>query len=276
MWLLYEFIRACFLAGAASEPKVQVFGLLGVEAIAFTGLVVLRPFEGQRLNIILVYCLGISKVATTALSATFITAFKLPRIPATVAGIVIIVIHGFLTIAALVAIVVGTVTTYFSMTRNQDTIKPQLWNHMHNRYLQHVELRSHDTSRPRHSGTRSPHEMQTGPYFFVNEVKRLPKVEDEDSEFMHDIKTDPYVPQLSPPSSESHVTIDIPQPRTASIQSQMSHSSLPRRARLHRASWSSQDFRNSTIRTPDLGSRPTSRILIRLNVEANSCDNVDN
>jgi hypothetical protein len=58
--------------------------------------------------------------------------------------------------------------------------------------------------------------------------KRLPKIEDEDSEFMHDIKTDPYAAQLSLPDSESYETIDIPRPRAASIQSQVSYSSLPR------------------------------------------------
>jgi len=232
----------------------------------------LRPFEGQRLNIVLVYCLGFSKVATTALSAIFITDFKFARIPSTVVGIVIIITHGLLTTTALLAIVVSIVTTYFSMTRNQDTIKHKQWNHVRNRYLQHVEFRSHDIPRSRHT-PHTVHEMQTGPYFFVNEVKRLPKVEDEDSEFMHDIRTDAYAPQLSLPESESYGTIDIPRPRAASIQSRMSCSSLPRRARLHRASWSSQGFCNSTIRTPDFGSRPTSRILFRLNAEGNSCEN---
>ncbi|KAF2629662.1 TRP-domain-containing protein [Macroventuria anomochaeta] len=274
VWLLYEFIRACFLAGAAGQPMVQVFGLLAVEVVALLGLIKLRPFEGQRLNVVVVYSLGFSKVVTVALSATFMTRFDLPRIPATVVGIIIIVIHGFLTIAVLVAVIIGAITSYMSITRNQNTIRPKQWNHMRTRYLQHVESRSHDIPRPRHTRARSEHELQSGPYFYVNEVKRLPKVEDEDYVFMHEIKTDPYAPQLSLPESHLYDTIDLPLPRTASIQSQMSLSSLPRRARLHRASWSSQDFCTSTIRTPDFDSRPTSRILHRLNTGTDSCDDL--
>lgn len=275
MWLLYEFIRACFLTGAASQPKIQVLGLLVVEVIAFTRLTVLRPLEGQKLNIILAYCLGFSKIATMALSAAFITEFESPRIPATVIGIVIMAIHGLLTVIHLATIVVGILTTYFSMTRSQNMIRPKQWNHMRNRYLQHVDSRSHDVPRPHNARSPSVHELQARPYFFVNEVKRLPKVEDEDSEFMHEIKTDTYAPQLSLPESESYGAVDIPRPRAASIQSQMTYSSLPRRARPHRASWSSQDFPNSTIRTPDLGNRPTSRILHRLNAEAVSCEKLN-
>lgn len=106
-----------------------------MEVIAFTRLTVLRPLEAQRLNIVFVCCLGFSKVASAALSVMFVTDYKFARIPATVVDSVIIVIHGLLTINALVAAIVGTVTTCFSLTRNHDTIKPKQWKHMRNRYI---------------------------------------------------------------------------------------------------------------------------------------------
>jgi hypothetical protein len=89
---MYEFTRACFLAGASSQALVQVFGLLAVELIVSLGTIYLRPFEGQHLNVVVVYLLGFSNVATNTLSVTFNARFNLARITAAVIGIVIIII----------------------------------------------------------------------------------------------------------------------------------------------------------------------------------------
>ena len=94
LWLVYEFVRACFYGGAAGQPLAQVFGLLVVEAIALITIIQLKPFEGSRLNALMVYILGFSKVAVLALSAAFDARFSLPRIITTVIGVVIIVIQG--------------------------------------------------------------------------------------------------------------------------------------------------------------------------------------
>ncbi|KAF1929355.1 uncharacterized protein M421DRAFT_4502 [Didymella exigua CBS 183.55] len=56
-----------------------------------------------------------------------------------------------LKIVVLASILVGTVTSYLSMTRNQDTIRPKQWNTMCNRCLQHTEFKSHEISYPRRS-----------------------------------------------------------------------------------------------------------------------------
>lgn len=255
VWLVYEFVRACFLAGAAGRPRTQIYGLLAVEFIAFIGLIILRPFEGQRLNLIVIYPLGFSKVATTALSAAFDPSFNIPRIPTTVIGVVIIVIQGILTIIVLIAIVVGAISTYFSLTRNRDKIRPKKWNPTREKYFKHIDSKVLDIPPPPPPVPGPPR----GPYFSVNSIKRVAKIEDEDPEFMAEIAA------ASQPSltSTKHPGLY----RAASVRSQMSNSNLPYGARMHRASWSSRDFSEyeycrrkgtSSTEIPDPESRPRS------------------
>ncbi|KAF2830011.1 TRP-domain-containing protein [Ophiobolus disseminans] len=245
VWLVYEFVRACFLAGASTQPLLQVFGILGVEVVGFIGIVYLHPFQGQRLNVILVYMLGFSKIATTGLSAAFDTKFNLPRIPATIVGIIIIVIQGLLTISLLIAIFIGAITSYFSITRHQETIRPRGWLPTREKYLKRLDDRASDLPRPRPMRVQSVPEVQiqSGPYFSVNQVKRIPKVEDEEEEFSpetHNLSASRLTP------SSGNQAADGEQPpqrsRAASDLSQMSHSAPPRAAGLHRPSWNSQDL----------------------------------
>lgn len=243
VWLIYEFVRACFLAGASGHPMIQVFGLLVVEFIAFIGIIIMRPFEGQRLNIIVVYLLGFSKVATVALSAAFDTRFNLPRIPTTVVGIVIIVIQGVLTIIVMIAIVVGAISTYFSVTRNREEIKPKKWIPIREKYFRHMDRKVLDVPPPPPPPPPMPEEPKE-PYFSVTSVKRMAKVEDEDPEFVAEITGDPTASQSSLTAGQREVMGDraSTRSRAPSIGSQMSYSSLPYGARVHRASWSSRDF----------------------------------
>ncbi|KAF2458372.1 hypothetical protein BDY21DRAFT_420989 [Lineolata rhizophorae] len=217
-WLVYEFVRACFYAGASGHPMTQVFGLLVVEFIAFVAIVAARPFEGQRLNALVVYALGFSKVATVALSAAFDIRFNLARIPTTAIGVVIIVIQGILTILLLVAIAVGAVTSYWSLARNRDAIRPRKWNPWRERFFAHVDRAAADPPRAQREAFRaeererrrrerankngggssigtgdekgilaSARPRPEGPYFSVNSVRRVAKIEDEDEEFMAEI-----------------------------------------------------------------------------------------
>jgi hypothetical protein len=252
VWLVYEFIRACVLAGASSQPLVQVFGLLTVETIAFIGNIYLRPFEGQRLNVVLVYLLGFSKVATTALSATFDNRFNLPRILATVIGIVIMIIHGLLTIAVLIAVVLGVITSYFSVMRNRREMRPRRWTSAREKYFQRINP---SLSGPLVEKRSQPHpiqvepiqDLQEGTYFNVKQVKRMPKVEDEDDEFVQEICNNRSRSQISI-SSEDRTGYDeraLQRSRAASNRSQGLYTALPRAARLHRPSWTSRDFTDS-------------------------------
>jgi len=159
---------------------VQVFSLLAVEFLAFIGIIFARPFEGQRLNVIVVYILGFCKVATVALSAAFDTRWSIPRIPATVIGIIIIVIQGVLTIIVMIAVVVGAVSSYMSVMRNRETMKPKKWIPTRDKYFKHMDFKEQDIPKP--PPPKPELEPPRGPYFSVNSVKRVAKVEDEDAE----------------------------------------------------------------------------------------------
>tara|TARA_R110002003_G_scaffold9_39_gene751 strand:+ start:12786 stop:15218 length:2433 start_codon:yes stop_codon:yes gene_type:complete len=280
VWLVYEFIRASFLAGASGRPLVQVLGLLGVEVVAFLGTMYLRPFEGQRLNVVLVYLLGFSKVSTTALSAAFDTRYNVPRIPATVIGIITIVIQGLLTIIVLVTIVVGAITSYFSITRSREQIRPRRWMPNRQRYFDRIDRQAPDNPQARSVRAKPVQEIEKGPYFSVNQVRRMPKVEDEDVKFLQEIHSN-SVSRLLDSDQILGGSQERPSQRnrSASNQSAISYSALPRAARLHRPSWSSQDFadarRAGRARTMSNtmnsslhdGSRPTSRALPRLDTQ---------
>lgn len=259
LWLVYEFIRACFYGGAAGHALTQVFGLLVVEFIAFIAIIFLQPFEGKRLNLLMVYVLGFSKVATVALSSAFDTRFNLERIPTTIIGIVIIVIQGILTILLMIAIVLGAISSYMSVTRHRNDFKPKKWTRLRNRYLAHIDQASSNqqSSSPPPPPTPMPAEP-TEPYFKVGSVRRQPKIDDRD-DF---IDTEDY--QQSKTSLVQGVMPDGGQSCAQSIRSQPSISKLPYGAKRHRASWSSRDLPQDLGKEPRLypivhsGRNPTS------------------
>jgi hypothetical protein len=204
----------------------------------------------------MVYLLGFSKLATVALSAAFDINFNIKRIPATAIGIIIIVIQGLLTIALLICIVLSAISTYFSLTRNREAIRPRRWMPYRERYYAHVETAASDippAPKPPAPVPELPKEPQ-GPYFSVNSVRRVAKIEDEDEEFQKEIATDPRnssrlsinklsIPEFQPAAGAqtSGATASNRISRAASISSNLSHTSLPYGARLHRGSWSTRD-----------------------------------
>lgn len=231
VWLIYEFIRACFYAGAAGQAMAQMFGLLVVEIVALVAFVILKPFEGSRLNALMIYMLGFSKVSTLGLSVAFDTRFNLQRITTTIIGVVIIVIQGILTIVLLIAIVVGAISSYMSVMRNHEEFHPRSWSKNRERYYKHLERSAPDVPRPPPPPPEEPKE----PYFSVRSVTRVAKIEDEDANDF-DNKMEAYGSQTSvagPAKSRS---------RAASIKSTYSVGNLPYGARPHRQSWSARDF----------------------------------
>jgi hypothetical protein len=297
LWALYEFARACFYGGASGHPLVQIFCLLVLEIIAFAVMVKLRPYEGQRLNIIMIYLLGFSKVLTLALSSAFDITFDIKRIPATAVGIIIIVIQGLLTIALLVCIALGAISSYFSLTRNRDSIRPRGWTKYRERYLSHVRDAARDgpPPPPPPEATAPEDEAPSEPTFSVNSVRRIAKIEDEDPDFLNDIAADPrhasrtFTPPLLFTSSDVALATGSgsragsgvlasgsgggfpptpprqPSPRASvalSTHSNASHSSLPRAAVLHRGSWSAREWHDAIAASADAanpGSRAGSR-----------------
>ena len=179
-WLVYELVRACFYGGAAGHALTQVFGLLAWEIIAFVAVVWMKPFESNRLNLLMVYFLGFSKVATVALSSAFDDRFKLSRILTTVIGVIIIVIQGILTICLMIAIILGAISSYMSITRNRAEIKPRSLTGPRNRYFAHVDLKATDKPAPRPPTPPRPETPKEG--FSVTAIRRQPKIEDDDAE----------------------------------------------------------------------------------------------
>lgn len=271
-WLVYDFVRACFLGGASGHPLTQVFGLLVVEIIAFACLCYFKPFEGQRLNAVVVYCLGFSKVITVALSSAFDVKFNTARIPTTAIGIIIIVIQGILTVILLIAIILGAISSWFSVTRHRsdDKFRPKSWLKMRNRYLAYVERAALDVPpppKPEPVKIMEP-EVPKGPYFSVKSVKREPKVEDEDEDFQSELhgEKDVYYfvneqsiddADRTPSPNDQRDEISVADnrsrrraSRTLSMHSTMSHSSLPFGARPHRASWTMDSPDNYSLVDP--------------------------
>lgn len=243
LWLIYELTRACFYGGAVEHPLTQVFGLLTIEVVAFVAMIILKPFEGQRLNMVAVYALGFSKVTTTALSAAFCTQFNLTRITTTICGIVIIVIQGLLTVVVLVSIVLGAFSSYISITRNEDSFRPQFLTPIREKCLRHIEQipGEDDAEREKFSG---PSEKLHEPYFKVDDVRRLDVIGDDDEEYPSEC-VDEFAPQSSDPNnSNRRGNGNKPSwhSRHASSRSKLSYSNLPFGARRHRASWSTADF----------------------------------
>ncbi|KAJ9200920.1 hypothetical protein DTO021D3_4622 [Paecilomyces variotii] len=241
IWLLYEFVRACFFGAAAGHAMTQVFGNLAVEFIALIAMIWMRPFEAIRLNAMMVYFLGFSKVSTVALSSAFDPRFNISRIIATVIGIVIIVIQGVLTIFLLIAIVMGAISSYISVTRykEKERFRPRSWLPLRTKYLNHVEKAAADLPPP----PPPPPPVDEGPKepsFNVGIVHRVPKIEDEDE--------DNIVQKQSLDMSHASMSEDdqrVPSRnhrRSMSLRSQVSYSSLPYGARPSRASWSSREF----------------------------------
>ncbi|TKA24447.1 hypothetical protein B0A54_17703 [Friedmanniomyces endolithicus] len=256
-WLFYEFVRAAFYAGASGYPLVQVFALLVIEVLAFVFIAWARPFEGRRLNLLVVYCLGFSKVVCVALSAAFDLRFNLDRIVTTAIGIVIIVIQGILTIITLVAIIVGAISSYISVSRNHEDFRPRKLAGVRERYFNHLDQAVNDLPPdPTPDPASDPNEPKE-PYFEMKSVRRLNKIEDEDPDFTSEMRLhDPAASYLSldptptPQRAESLRSIPLsetgtPTPlgtrrgRTASVQST---TNLPYGARAHRPSWSTRDF----------------------------------
>lgn len=256
-YLFYQFVRGCFLGGASQDPPVQVYGLLVVEVLAFVALAKLSPFEGQRNTVAAVWMLSFSKIMTNGLAVAFLPEHELGRVAATVLGLIILIVQGFVTLAVMVLIVVGTVSTCMSLSRNTQRF-PSVLEDTRVAYFEHVEHRANDVPGPRprlygddESNAGDDVETATQRTFSVRDVRREPKIEDEDKDDGDD-GLDAF-PDLEPvaevdegsggePGGAGNVAGTRTRSRANSASSRYSSTTLPRAARVHRASWSSRDF----------------------------------
>ncbi|ORY60642.1 uncharacterized protein BCR38DRAFT_487697 [Pseudomassariella vexata] len=271
VWLGYQLIRACFIGGATSSPLAQIYGLFVVDVLSLIIIAAFRPYEGQRNTALAVWLLGLTKIATTGLSIAFLPRFGIDRILATVIGVVIIVMQALLTIAVLILIILGSISSWMSLTRNREYFPSQRLEGVRIKYFEHLERRALDKEAPKKekpTAKLNPPEpedklpdLPKEPYFSVNSVRRISKIEDEDDDF---------IAEMEPVNASGPSTTPHPLNRTRrvdSVSSRHSVSSLPRGARVHRVSWSSRDF--NSWQTTELD-RPGTTLAKRLSGHAPS------
>lgn len=231
--LLYQLVRAIFIGGATASPQAQVYGLLIFEVITLLVFVKLRPFEGRRNMALAVWMLGTSKILTTGLSVAFLPTMRANRMLATAIGVVIIAVQGLLVIGLMILIILGTLSSYMSLTRNKEEFCPETLESTRVQYFEHLKTTAADVhlSKEHREWQDKLQEIEKDkppiqPSFIVMSVRRVSKIEDEDTFEALEASFDGGL--ASDPNS--------------SVSSRMSTHSLPRAARPHRASWSSQDF----------------------------------
>ncbi|KAK2067417.1 hypothetical protein P8C59_001161 [Phyllachora maydis] len=198
-YLCYQFVRACFVGAAANQPLAQVCGLLIYDILAFIVILALNPYEGSRNTAIAVWMLGLSKILTTGLSIAFLPGSNMDRIIATAIGIIIIVIQGLLVIGLLILIVLSVVSSWLSMSRNQEMFQPDWLDSVRIRYFERVQERAPDQWVPPKKSDKARGKEKQGeeeakpaeppqPYFSVKSVRRAPKIEDEDDDVVTDLE----------------------------------------------------------------------------------------
>ncbi|EEH22073.2 hypothetical protein PABG_04284 [Paracoccidioides brasiliensis Pb03] len=183
VWLGYEFIRACLIGVNSSNAMIQVFGLLAVECIALVCLCWLRPFETTRINILMVYLLGFSKVITVALSSLFYPHFNLERSTTTIIGFAIIITQGLLTSCLLIYIFLGVISSFISITRHHtepssiETTNNGTLTRLRKNQLVYIERFLCGLCRPRPPKTSEEPEIQKRPSFHFDSFQSCPKIE---------------------------------------------------------------------------------------------------
>lgn len=261
IWVFYEFLRAVFYGGASGHPLVQVFALLIIEFLAFAFILWARPFEGRRLNLIVVYCLGFSKVVSVALSAAFDVQFDLPRITTTIIGIAVIIVQGILAIITVIAMIVGVISSYMSISRNQEDFRPRKWHGIREKYFNHLDRVVNDLppepkpKKEKKKKNEQPEEVK--PEFEMRTITRQAKIEDQDVELPEEPRAERRDTLLLSTASRARTPVNAEhidqskrlsgvgstsrQSRASSFGS-VSNSNLPYGARPHKASWSMRDF----------------------------------
>lgn len=246
-YLAYQLIRACFIGGGVKTPLAQVFGLFLFEIFALFAIIILNPFEGARNTSVAVWMLSLSKIVTTGLSIAFLPAYNLDRIIATVLGVIIVVVQGLVTVAVLILIVLGVLSSWMSLSRNRENFSENL-SQMRVRYFERMEERSNDLPKPKKVEEKEPEPIV--PFFNVKEVRRAPKIEDEDED-----EKEAGFGDIEPPTNILGSEGER-RSRANSANSRYSAGSLPRGARAHRVSWSSKEFAQMQA---EMMSRPESQ-----------------
>ncbi|KAK7973388.1 TRP-like ion channel [Apiospora saccharicola] len=268
-WMSYQFVRALFIGAAAQSPMAQVFGLFIVDILAMVVISAVNPYEGQRNTAVAVWILGLVKIATTGLSIAFLPELALNRMVATAIGVIVIVIQALLVIAVMILVILGGISSWMSLYRNREYFSSERLEGTRIKYYEHIAKRALDEKAPLpvekkkrskkclskskavdDDEEKAIPKAPSEPYFSVRSVRRMTKIEDEDEENMSVMESTTFnntntssLNVYNANDNATDYTIPYPPPlRRASLSSRHSASSLPRAARVHRASWSSRDF----------------------------------
>ncbi|KAK4189184.1 putative flavin carrier protein 2 precursor [Podospora australis] len=254
--LAYRFCRAALLGGARQTPRAQVYGVLVVDILNFAVTVILNPWEGERNTAMAVWILNICKVITGGISIAFLPSFDTNRMVATVLGIIIIVIQGCTVLALLILIILSAISTRFSLLRNREDVRPPWLDNVRIRYFEKMETkaqdqRQHPLAKVQEEDIKEPAPL-TKPPFSVAQIRRNPKIEDEQDSDDDTI----YEAQNRTGAKEQHDAGSRgPRGRagqTCSVRSaRLGSGSLPRGGRVSRMSWSSRDFGDASLDRPD-------------------------
>lgn len=256
VWMVYQFLRACFVGGASKNPQAQVYGLFVLEVIAMLIVIMMNPFEGSRNTALAVYLLSLSKVITAGMSIAFLPEMNLARIPATVVGFVIIITQALCCIALLILIVLSAISSWFSLSRNREEFHPSAWQGLRIKYFEHLAFKVED--KPKERPETPKVEGPVEPYFEVKTVYRHPKIEDEDVDLSPPADDEEADNETSQYAINVAKTRNTPTPiagrrsransrtsRNGSMSTPLGNGNLPFGARPHRQSWSSRDFSGS-------------------------------
>lgn len=211
VYLCTQFARACILGGGADNdsnidtsngntfssgpPTAQVVVFLVFEILAFACYAYWRPFESTRNTALGVWVLGVGRVVVAALCIGLLPQTGLSRIGATVIGFVIIVVQVLMLAVVVVLVAMSMVSTWLSLTRNQDDFYSEMFFSLRKRYLE--TLLANATGAPPPPTRRQQRKQEKAtrladleaeriaaslprpePSFSVMDVRRTPKIED--------------------------------------------------------------------------------------------------
>lgn len=206
-----QFARACILGGGADNesvidpsrntivgsgaPTAQLVVLLLFEIAILAIYAYWRPFESSRNTVLGVWVLGAGRILVAALCIGLLPQIGISRIGATVIGFAIVVVQVLMLAVVLVLVATSAVSTWLSLTRNQDDFYSEMFFSVRKRYLETLlasatgapapltrrlerkqakATRRADRDAERLAASLPPPE----PSFSVFDVRRAPKIED--------------------------------------------------------------------------------------------------
>ncbi|KIH87378.1 intradiol ring-cleavage dioxygenase [Sporothrix brasiliensis 5110] len=206
-----QFARACVLGGGADNvsvadatnntltgiaaPTAQLVVLLLFEIAVLATYAYWRPIESSRNLALGVWVLGMGRILVAALCIGLLPQVGISRIGATVIGFAIVVVQVLMLSMVLVLVAISAVSTWLSLTRNQDNFYSEMFFSVRKRYLETLlasatgapapltRRQERKQAKARQRAGREAERLAASlpppaPSFSVYDVRRAPKIED--------------------------------------------------------------------------------------------------